>query len=282
MSMSQNQINDEFAITDAIKFINLNFRILLTGALLGGLLGLVISVILPARWEATTLIQVGQLANNGNGSVAIESPLQALDRIKSKSFQNDVLVHLGIPISEKDKETERFHSLLKVKLEKSNLIRVSIQAHSQQQAGKLLDGLIDELKKIHLKTSTTSINRWIKELQQIRHELETANAESMRLEKLLHSHEISLNDISFSRATLLSNILLLRENEVKNLRNRESELQDYLSPVRTYETNQVGRTEISEDSVFPNKSIFCFVGLLIGLFFSALWRVFRPVLLRVN
>ncbi|HPH04761.1 MAG TPA: hypothetical protein PL131_02720 [Methylotenera sp.] len=287
MGIDKNQINDELTISDVINFIKLNSRILLIGALMGGLLGLVISMILPARWEASTLIQVGQLADSGNGiqaigSQAIESPLLVLDRIKSKSFQNDVLVHLGMPTSEKDKEAESFRTLLKVKLEKSNLIRVSVQARSQQEAGKLIDGLINVLKKIHLKISTPTINRWKTELLQTQQKLETANSESIRLEKLLQTQDGSLNDLNFSRAALMSNILLLRGNEVKNLRIRESELEDFLSPVKTYETNQIGRIEISEDPLFPNKPIFCFIGFLMGLFFSAVWRVFRPVELHEN
>lgn len=62
------------------------------------------------------MVRVGQLGN-------VEPPLQIVDRIKSKSFQNDVLKRLELV----DDDAKLFRKTLKVKLEKSELISLALR-----------------------------------------------------------------------------------------------------------------------------------------------------------
>jgi len=272
--MNKNLSNDDLTMEDVIKFLKFNFRFFLIGAISGSILGLVIAFSIAPQWEATALLRVGQLGSTGStGStgIAVEPSLQVVDRIKNRSFQNDVLKSLGLSISEDDRAAKSFRGSLKVKLEKSDLIALSIRGNSQSEAKKNLSAIITEVKKIHTQMLSPSIKRLEQELAAIEQTLMKANAESEWLVKSLDGRTDTLSDKSFSQAALLSNILLVRESELNNARDLKRNLEEALSPERTFSTQEIGRVEVTEKPVFPKKSIFAILGTFIGLLLTLLW-----------
>ena len=93
---NEDRFDDEVSLIDLVAFVKRNVLTLISGAILGGILGLVIAFSIAPQWEATALLRVGQLGSTGS---AIEPSLQVVDRIKNKSFQNDVLKNLGLSLS---------------------------------------------------------------------------------------------------------------------------------------------------------------------------------------
>ena len=278
--MNKNLSNDDLTMEDVIKFLKFNFRFFLIGAISGSILGLVIAFSIAPQWEATALLRVGQLGSEGSTGgtggtggtgIAVEPSLQVVDRIKNRSFQNDVLKSLGLSISEDDRAAKSFRGSLKVKLEKSDLIALSIRGNSQSEAKKNLSAIITEVKQIHTQMLSPSIKRLEQELAAIEQTLMKANAESERLVKSLDGRTDTLSDKSFSQAALLSNILLVRESELNNARDRKRNLEEALSPERTFSTQEIGRVEVTEKPVFPKKSIFAILGTFIGLLLTLLW-----------
>lgn len=284
LSTREDQFNDEVSLLDLIRFARRNFYVLLSGALLGAASGLAIALIVPAKWEASALIRVGQLGSSNAGgtksviepSQQIEPSSQVVDRIKNKSFQNDVLNKLGISTDEDDDDAAKdFRESLKVKLEKSDLIGLTIRGNSPEEANKSLSAVIAEVKQTHTNMLTPSIYRLQQELASTEQELKKASAESERLIKSLDGKTDSLNDKSFSQAALLSNILLARESELENVRDRKRELEEMLSPERTFATKEIGRVEVSKKPVFPKKSLFTVIGLFFGLLLGVLVSMLR-------
>ena len=143
---NEDRFDDEVSLIDLVAFVKRNVLTLISGAILGGILGLVIAFSIAPQWEATALLRVGQLGSTGS---AIEPSLQVVDRIKNKSFQNDVLKNLGLSSPEDDDTANSFRDSLKVKLEKSDFIALSIRGSSQSEAKKNLDAVIAEVKQIH-------------------------------------------------------------------------------------------------------------------------------------
>ena len=281
----ENKIDDGLSMLDMLIFFSKYYKYLLGGGLLGGILGVVIAFTLPAQWEANALVRVGQLGSTGStGSTgsAIEPSLQVVDRIKNKSFQNDVLKNLGLSTDEDDNVGNAFRDSLKVKLEKSDLIGLTIRGSSPEVAKQHMSAVINQIKSIHTKISAPTIQRRQQELASIQLELKKANAESERLVKSLDGRTDSLNEKSFSQAALLSNILLAREAELKNSRDRKRVLEEQLSPERTFSTMELGRVEVSEKPVFPKKSLFALAGLFLGLLFAVLWSALKSISARKN
>jgi hypothetical protein len=258
-----------------MAFIRRNLATLLGGALIGSVLGLAIAFIQPLEWEAKALIRIGQLGNAGAVGNAIEPSLQTVDRVKSKSFQNDVLKNLGISTDEDDADAELFRDTLKVKLEKSELINLSLRGKSPDEVKRHMDAVVSELKNIHVKMSEPSINRWHQELEWTEQELKQVSTEAERLAKSLGGQSDSLNDKNFSPAALLSNVLMIREGELHAFQDRKRILEERLSPERTFATNVLGQIEVSPRPVFPKKSLFVMAGLVMGLLLGVLLSILR-------
>ncbi|MDP2230701.1 Wzz/FepE/Etk N-terminal domain-containing protein [Methylotenera sp.] len=278
----EDQFDDELSLLDLVAFMQRNFYVLLGGALLGAVLGVVIAFVLPAQWEASALVRVGQLGNVGNvGNVGspIEPPLQLVDRIKNKSFQNDVLTRLGLKNGDYDVKAKLFRDTLKVKLEKSELISLTLKGTSSNEVKQQMNAVIIELKSIHAKMSAPSISRWQQELASTELELKRASEETERLAKSLNESN-SLNERVFSQAALVSNLLIARESELRSLRERKRMLEEQLSPERTFATSELGRVEVSEKPVFPKKPLFGLAGLFLGLLSALLWCALKSMIVR--
>lgn len=275
------QVGEELSFLDLVTFTRRNLVSLITSTLIGGVLGLLIAFMLPAQWEANALVRIGQLGEAGStGSTGstietIEPPLQVLDRIKNKSFKNDVLKNLGITIGEDDFNASLFRDTLKAKLEKSELISLSLRGMSPSEVEQHMNAVVNELKNIHLRMSLPTINRLHQELESIEQELKQANVEAERLAKSLNGQSDKLNEKNFSQAALLSNVLIVREGELRSFRDRKRMLEESLSPERTFVTNVLGRIEVSQKPVFPKKSLFVTAGLVMGLLLGVLLSILR-------
>jgi uncharacterized protein involved in exopolysaccharide biosynthesis len=272
-----NQFDDELSLLDLVAFVRRNARILLATTLIGGILGGVIAFSVSSQWEASALVRVGQLGSLGNvenvGS-PIEPPLQLIDRIKSKSFQNDVLKRLGLENGDYVASAKIFRDTFKVKLEKSELINLALRGESADAAKSHMSAVVNELKEIHGRISALTVSRLQQELATIELELKRASVESERLKKTLAGAD-SVSEKTFLQAILVSNLRLVREGELRAFRDRKRTLEVQLSLERTFPTDVFGRVDVSSEPVFPKRSLFIVVGLFIGLFLGFFVSVIR-------
>ena len=271
----EDEFDSQLSLLDLIAFARRNYRVILGGAFIGAVLGLGIALLLPAEWEASAWVRVGQSGNtdktlNSIEPVLIEPALQVVDRIKNISFQKEVMKKIGLPQDENDDKNNLFRNTLKVKLEKSDLISINIRSLSSDNAKLHLSAVVDELKSIHTKMLAPTTNRWHQELSTIQLELKRSSIDLERLTKSLDGRSESLNPSSFAQAALVSNIMIAREEELRDFRDRKLILEEMLSPERTFVTSVIGQIEVSNKAVFPKKSLFVLAGLLLGLLLGAL------------
>jgi len=277
LATREDQFYDQLSLLDLVAFIRRNLGTLIGGALIGAALGLALAFILPAKWEANALIRVGQLGFVGIVANPIEPPLQLVDRIKNTSFQNDVLRSLGVDTGEDDSDAKLFRDTLKVKLEKSELINLTLRGMSPDEAKLNMSAVVNELKAIHLRMSVPTTHRWHQELALIESELKHAKTEAEQLAKSLGAGAALLNDRNFPQAALLSNILIAREGELRSFRDRKLMLEEQLSPERTFATDVLGRVHVSTDPVFPKKPLFAVAGLVMGLLLGVLLSTLKSI-----
>ena len=283
----ENRSIDELSFIDLLVFIRRNFRVLLGCALLGAVVGLVLAYAMPAQWEASALVRIGQLGasgSSGSSGSLIEPALQVVDRIKNISFQKSVLNRLGTINGENSTNVKTFNSSLKVKLEKSELISISLDSYSPEDAKAYLEAVIEELKNIHTRMSESAINRWNQELVSTEEAIKKDIDESNSLNKSLK--ELNASEKKFPEMLLKSNILLLhelaRERELQFYLERKFLLQEQLSSERTFATEVLGQVEVSGVPVFPKKPLFALAGIILGLILGVLLSIINAAKLKAH
>ena len=285
VAANETELADEFDLSDVINFIRRNFICLLSGALLGLAIGGLLVALLPKQFEATALVKIGEIANVNGAGVAtgstIEPSLQVVDRIKSRSFQDDVLNTLKISTDDDDSAlVKQFRNSLKIKLEKSELISLSVNANSRAQANALMQGVVNQLNTVHYKMSYPTIARLKLELDSVNNEIKLADEEVKQYSKVLEMQSEKITDMKFSQTVMLSNIRMSKAQEYRNFRDNKRMLEERLSPERTFLTHMLGRIEVSKTAVFPKYSIFMVAGLFLGLFASLLYILVRGLKLK--
>ena len=278
---TENESTDEFDLLDLVNFIRRNFIYLLGGMLLGLALALILAFLLPKQYQANALVRVGEIGSvNATGTI-IEPSLQVVGRIKSQSFQDDVLQALNISVEfDDDVLVKQFRKNLNVKLEKSELISLSLKALSRAEAIKNMQEVVNQLNKSHIRMSRPTVSRLELELVSVNDELKLADKDMKQLSKTLEIQSEKITDMKFSQSVLLNSLRISKEQEYRNFRDSKRMLEERLSPERTFPTHVLGRIEVSKKPVYPNYSIFVGVGLLLGLFAGLLYILARGLKLK--
>ena len=275
--MNQQVHGGELSVTDLIAFLCSNFKMILGCAFVGVALAFAIVLTISPQWEANASVRIGQLGNSDNAGITVEPTLQVIDRIKSKSFQDDVLLDLGLLTDKDNSKVKLFRDKLKVKLEKSELISLTLRAESAEDAKLELNAVINQLISIHEKILATAVNRWHQDLALLELQLKQNKEEMIRLRTQLNASLVS-NEKNFSQFALISNVLVTRESDLRNFIDTKRTLEDRLSPERTFSTQLQGRVEVSESPVYPSKRLFLMFGFMLGLVLGVFIALIKPVL----
>jgi capsular polysaccharide biosynthesis protein len=284
--MNQQVHDDELSVMDLIAFIRSNFRMILGCAIAGVVLALAVVLTITPQWEANALVRIGQFGNTvSSGNTistvttgnSVEPSLQVVDRVKSQSFQDDVLLSLSLLTDQNHPKAKMLRDKLKVKLEKSELISLTLRAESAEDANIQLTAVVNQLRSIHEKILEPTVNRWRQELALLNLQLQQSRDEMIRLKTLLNA-SLTSNEKNFSQFALISNVLITREAELRSFIDTKRTLEERLSSERTFSTQVQGRVEVSESPVFPNKRLFLMVGFMLGLVLGVLIALIKPVL----
>ena len=272
---------DEFNLIDVINFLRSNIKYLIWGVLLGAIFALIIAVFLPKQYEAKALIKIGQIGSVDTNALPIEPGLQVVDRIKSQSFQDTVLESLGVSTEdEDDKLVKQFRKDLKVRLEKSELISLSLKAISRAEAVVNMQEVVKQLNITHNRLLLPTVTRLKLELDSINKELKLADIESKQLMKTLETQSDKITDTKFSQTVLLNSLRISKEEEYRLFKDTKRMLEEKLSPERTFATHVLGKVEVSKKPVFPNYSLFILAGVFLGLMSSFLYIAFKGLKLK--
>ena len=272
----EDEFDDQFSLLDLVAFARRNYRVILGGALIGVVIALILADLLPKQYQAKALVKIGEIGNANAVGVRIEPSLQVVDRVKSQSFQDDVLEGLNISVEfDDDALVNQFRKNLNIKLEKSELISFSLKALSRAEAAKNMQEVVNQLNKSHNRMSYPTISRLKLELDSINNELKLAEMEIKQFSNTLVTESNKITDMKFSQAVLFNSIRMSKEQEYRSFRDSKLMLEERLSPERTFPTHVLGRVEVSKKPVFPKYSMFIPIGLLLGLLTSLLYILVR-------
>ncbi|CAM2921450.1 hypothetical protein [Cupriavidus taiwanensis] len=261
---------------DVAEFLQRHAKKILTLSVVGLFIGIALTYVLPRQWEATGVLQIGQVANEGATAPApptlVEPTARALERLRIPQFSDAVLKRLGLAVGTEEgaDATLLRASLRSTMLAGSDLIQFSVRGFSPDRARRTAQAISDELTRIHGGLMRPSVDRLNADLQEVTQGVAREDKRREMLNGLVRNREHVNVAGKFSENVLLSEMVNENEKALRFLRLRKNTLHELLSQERTYNTHLLGPVEVSRRHVFPRKSLFGAAGLAIGLLVSVL------------
>ena len=260
---------DEFSLRDIWRILTGQRKWLLGIPIFCMLLATIGVFMAKPKWEATAVIQIGQVGQSGigQGSQLIEPSIRAIERMKMKSFENDVLISLKIPVEDENPLAGLFRSTLSLKaLGTTDLIQVKVRGDSPDRAANWANAVVDRLKIEHERLAQPTIDRLRKQQAELTKQMKMIEEERVNLLKIVSKSGETSGDSRFSANLLLSNLLLQKNAELRDFEMRRLAADEQLTSVRTYPTSLIDRIYVPEKPASPKKLLVIVLAAILGLF----------------
>ncbi len=247
-------------------------------------LALGISYLLPEKFEAkvtvrsATVGQIGQGQGQALGRWEVETNTQTLTRLSSPRFYTDAIL-ATCSLSSHD-AAEKLSKVIKVSIVKTttDLTTISYTAKGQEQTRICLQAIIDQLARSQEELASgrkKQLQVQLASQQEATQEMEKIDIE---LRRKIASN--GLSNKSPSESALILYELQSKQNLLREARRAAIDLAAALEPPMTQKLKTLESIYTSVDPVFPNRLLFGFVGLFLGLVICALycWREIVQIL----
>lgn len=213
--------------------------------------------VVKPQWQANAWIQIGQVGAAPTGQDPKAEPLQrVLERLQLVPFQNETLQNAGI--APDTPEAGLYRRSLKVEPlpYAGPLIKLSVRAHSPQQARALAEATVAQLQTVHRGMEAAPLSFARARLDEVQADLRSAMAERDRLQQAATQGKDSFAGL------LLTN----KQEEIRTLQQTRDDLLARLSTTYTYETSLMWPVYVPRNQAFPNPMLTWAMGIVLGLF----------------
>ena len=268
-SSGQEYVDDSVSSVEIFRFLRAQFWVILTALIAGAVAGFGVSHLSPRQCQATSILQIGQIADGVPGAVElIDPPARAAERVKVRSFQDKVLRTLSLPVDGSENESARLirKTLNAEVVSSTDLVQISVDGFSPGQAKQTLEVVQNQLLAIQEPFVLDAVNRLKAQLEKL--DAQIANMETR------HGYISSAADLKSKNAAgsqgaadvLLGNILDTSNAELLvEAERRRAEVAAKLSPDHTFFSKPLGEITVSDFPVAPRRSSFIIPGALLGL-----------------
>ena len=266
---------DEISLFELLEKLKEGWRYVLGTALVGVFIAVSAIFVLPNRYEAVAIVQVGQVGQLGQVvqvgqvgqyvGVPVEPATQAIERMKSAAFQK------GVSESMKGDSGVISAQLIKSTAAQglSALIELKAISRSPEAATKTVEVSVQELAKRHAEISKPSVDRLIAEADLAQEKLKQAEVELEGLNKL--SASAGIKDDRFTQLSLITSLRLQKEAEIFSQRQMVINLKAAMNPPTTESAKAIEAVLASDQPVSPKKGLLLVLGLVGGLLAGIMW-----------
>lgn len=274
MSSSTALDHDPLTLDEVFSFLKRHAVKLAVGTLACAALGIGLAYVLPAEWEATAIVQVGQVQAPSSpyhptqGPVLLETPARTVERLKADAFTDTLLGNLGLPIkSGTSRRADLIRNSFNARvLRTSELVEIRVRDFSQQDAQRTLLAVQNQLIRAHAALLQPTLDRYKSDYNLVSHHLADARQRLEQARKLTSVQKAANPGAStFAENVLLTSVLHETEVEISKLQLQLSELNEQMSPTRTFNTRTFSDATVSQRPVFPRRSAFLLAGAIFGL-----------------
>lgn len=228
----------------------------------------VITFLSKPKWEATAVVQIGQINQSGAGQnlQLIEPPARAVERMKLKSFEDDVLANLKIPVTPGDQNGQLFRTSLALKaLGTTDLIQIRVRGYTPDQAALWGRAVVDRISAIHQNLVRQTVERLENQLAQLNRQMHGIEEDRDKLSQIDSTSAGRTGDSKFSQELLLSNLLVQKNAELRDFEMRRLAVNEQLSTIRAYPTTLIDRVYVPEKPASPKKLLTVLLAAIVGL-----------------
>ena len=221
-----------------------------------------VNFVLAPKWEATAILQVGQVGQVGGSIKLVEPVSNVIVRMMQPSFAEKMLKQSNLKAGELAAADGIYKSTLKAtKIKDADLIEIKLRGYSPEMAQTLPENTVGYLQKIHDEMMASGITRTKAQIQAVDEDLQSVKADINSLSRQLQGNH---NWNSYN-ATLAASVLQDKANQQRSLVQTKLMLAEQLSPSITFTTKVVGDISISEGPVSPKKTLIIAIAALLGL-----------------
>lgn len=280
--MNENEAfqDDEISLFDLWEKLRDGWKAVAGGVVLGIAGAIVGIVLIPPKYEAVAVIQIGLIGSPGKeiqgaNSVAVEPPSQAVERMKTPAFQRKAASLAGDQVWQESLSTAGVSGtddlrpqVIKGTIAQGQTPLVELRAigRTPDVAKKKAEVSIAQLALLHEEMAAPPLAKMKAELTVLKDKLAISESETARLTKMA-SASGGLEE-RLSPMTLLGNVRGLRDSE---LRQNILGLEMALGVPATQPTKAIEEIYVSAKPISPKKALLLALGSIGGLFAGMLW-----------
>lgn len=243
-------------------------RVIALFAVVGALLGFGLTFVIPAQWEAVSVLEVGQVDTGGTAPVQIESTARAAERMRLAQFQDAVFQAVGYSQNEdsdKAAATVLRGAVKVVLLRNADLIQLTARGFTSKQAADVASAYEKELANYHAKIAEPTIRKLRAELQDVEQNIAIEEGRRKSIRQMMEGQEKGAMTRKFSENVLLTQMGAENATLLRTLELRRISLREQLNPARTFNTRSVGAIDVSAGPIYPKRLFFIVGGVVLSL-----------------
>lgn len=262
-------------LAQGAQFAHRHAKKLAVAGVVGAALALGLALVLPKQWEASAVIQVGQITNETPQlpPTPVETVARAVERLQLPQFADLVLQKLNLPVGINENACTDLirRSFKAAQLKNAELIEVTVRGFSQADAQRYVQAFSDALIGAHAGLAKPSLDKINASMVEVRRQISSEDVRKGELSALMRARDQAKTEAKFSESVLLATMVADNDRLLQGLRQREINIQEQLNPERTFNTRLFGPVHVSRRHVFPSGLLFAASGLVLGLLAAVGW-----------
>ncbi len=257
MNQGEPMADDEISLFELFEQLRNGWRTV-AGGLLVGVLGAGAAIaLLPAQYQASTLIEVGQV-----NAAGLEVPAVTVERMKSPAFVLEVAQQSGIEVADATDAAKRLSASLQ---RNAPLIEVRTTGASRDEAIRLAESAIKLLHDKHMQLFEPRVKQLRSELDVTREKLGIVESELAVVDKTMAEAGRQGARAAALPYELLTSLRVQKATEAISLRQAIVGYNAALLPPATRPTDTVEGVYASRRPVSPRKALLLALGAVGGL-----------------
>lgn len=258
------------SLIDLFRIMRRYRWLLLAAPLLMVMIGLIAATLMRPVWEASALIEIGKLGKIGAVGELIETPGSTVGRLMNPGFGHGIFRRLGITPNPIPPELKLFQDSVKARaIPNTELIELKLKAYSPEEAKNQILAVVNQLRATQDETFNSHISYTKRLIAVIADRIEASRNAMNALAQKIARPKPGTNEV-----VLYAMLYQGTSKEINKLEQKKLQLEETLSPQKTYLTRLAGELYITDKPVAPKKraiiSLAALLGLLSAIFFAVL------------